>query len=29
VFRFLTLPMLRPVIVVCVVIRAIDALPHL
>src|SRR3954463_4964659 len=25
VFRFLTLPMLRPVIVVCVVIRAIDA----
>ena len=24
-FRFLTLPMLRPVIVVCVVIRAIDA----
>ena len=25
VFRFLTLPMLKPVIVVCVVIRAIDA----
>ena len=25
VFRYLTLPMLRPVIVVCVVIRAIDA----
>ena len=25
VFRFLTVPMLRPVIVVCIVIRAIDA----
>ena len=25
VFRYLTLPMLRPVIVVCIVIRAIDA----